>query len=355
MADEAQVEDPKTGEATAPKGEEVVDPFMSEEDIEVEGSDDLESLEEGDGGGDDGEGVVAPDEESGDDSPDGGDGDLNPDDTGSVDPPKDDPPKVTPKSQHKTGDQRFSELTEQRYQAESRAALAEEKYLEVVRELESLKNPPQAQQKPPEKLGMPKMPLRSSETINYDDDKYAAAMDQYQADLQTYQNQQFDLRYAKQEEVRLARNAESKRVESRKATENAFHSRKKEYMSEKDSDGKLLRPDYEAVSFSDKLVLHDAVAEALITDEHGPALLYHLGKNPQVAESLMKMTPVAAVLALGKINVAGKITAKTKKISGAPDPIETLDGPGKTGLYDNDETMPIGDFMAKEERNYWGS
>ena len=72
--------------------------------------------------------------------------------------------------------------------------------------------------------------------------------------------------------------------------------------------------------------LPPGVVEALMEDEDGPDLIYHIGKDEDLGDKLSKMTPSKALKELGRISE--RMNAKTQtRTSSAPEPITPL-GPG---------------------------
>ena len=91
--------------------------------------------------------------------------------------------------------------------------------------------------------------------------------------------------------------------------------------------------------------LPDGVAAAIMSLDNGPEMVYHLGEHLDKADALASMTPMAAMMELGKIS--SQMSAKPEiKTSAAPDPIE----PVKAGSALNSEVgdnMPMDEWMAK--------
>ena len=74
--------------------------------------------------------------------------------------------------------------------------------------------------------------------------------------------------------------------------------------------------------------LPPGVADALMQSDIGPELIYHLADHLDQADALAGMTPVAAMMELGRMH--STMTAKTKiEPSAAPDPIQPLSSGGK--------------------------
>lgn len=67
------------------------------------------------------------------------------------------------------------------------------------------------------------------------------------------------------------------------------------------------------------------ITDAIMESERGPEIAYYLGKNRQKAIELAQMHPMKAAIELGKIE-ARLLTPDTKKVSQAPEPINTIGG-----------------------------
>jgi hypothetical protein len=258
-------------------------------------------------------------------------------------------------SRHKTGDERFVDLTREKYEAEAAATVAENKYQQVLAELESLKNQKTGDATDdgkPKLLTRPRIPTR--ESVEYDDNAYAEAMDQYQDDLEAYHDQQFDLRYQKREETRLNQVAKDQQAEVAQGIEDTFQKRQAAFIAKPGADGKPQYPDYQTAVFTEDVKITTVVANAIKEAENGPELLYRIAKSPKLMNHLLTVSPTQALIELGKLSANTKSSSKEKKVTNAPDPIDPLESSGGTNLHQTMETMPIGDFMAAEEKKYYG-
>ena len=91
--------------------------------------------------------------------------------------------------------------------------------------------------------------------------------------------------------------------------------------------------------------LPEGVVDAIMTLENGAEMVYHLGSNLDKADSLAKMTPMAAMMELGKISASMSIKPEIKT-SAAPDPIDPINS--GSALSDKmDDEMSIDTWMAK--------
>jgi len=78
------------------------------------------------------------------------------------------------------------------------------------------------------------------------------------------------------------------------------------------------------------------MAHAILNAEDGPALAYHLGQNPELAERIAKLDPIQAVTELGRISA--RLVAKP--LTPKPNPIRPLGARANAGPKSpDDETM----------------
>ncbi|HEX7114972.1 MAG TPA: hypothetical protein VF193_07555 [Steroidobacter sp.] len=110
-------------------------------------------------------------------------------------------------------------------------------------------------------------------------------------------------------------------------------------------------PDFDAVAFAPELPITADMAEVIQESEDGPALLYHLGKNPEIAERIAKLPPKAAARELGRIEARlayerEAAEAGKPKVSKAPPPPPKVDGSNAVVEKDPDE-------MTTEEWLKW--
>jgi hypothetical protein len=92
-------------------------------------------------------------------------------------------------------------------------------------------------------------------------------------------------------------------------------------------------PDYDAMIASSDVSVSDQVREAILESDIGPALLYHLAENPDVAAALASKSTASALRELGKIEArlstdkpAAKAVESAPKLSSAPAPISPIRG-----------------------------
>lgn len=82
-------------------------------------------------------------------------------------------------------------------------------------------------------------------------------------------------------------------------------------------------PDFAEVLNASQAPMTQAMAEVLQESDHGPAIAYHLAKNPNEADRIAHLSPLAQARELGKIEAslsAPKETPAPKKVTSAPPP-----------------------------------
>lgn len=161
---------------------------------------------------------------------------------------------------------------------------------------------------------------------DYDDyGKYSKAVAQWEV-----KKAKIELASASQEEVNRV---------LRMRQEDDFRNRLEAY-SEKNEDFE------EAVQEVAPLI-RGAALEALMDSRHAPEIIHHLAKNPEDAERLSTLSPLAAAREIGKIEA--RLESKPiKKTTSAPPPAKTVSG-GKTvsNIPSDDDTDA--DWLRKRE------
>lgn len=206
--------------------------------------------------------------------------------------------------------ERISQLTNRAKEAESRAKELEE----MIASLEG---------EQPEEKAMPKL-----EEFEYDTAAYEAALSQWLAEKQAQsvnvamtQQQRWQVEQAQRQAVEAAKQAFT-------AKQEAFE---------------LDHPDFKQVVSNFK-PNSPAIAQAVLYSENGPALAYHLAKNPGLSQSLESMNPIIAAMEIGAIQQ--KLSAPPPvNSSKAPPPADDLK---PTGTVDKDP-----DKMTPAEYRAW--
>lgn len=128
----------------------------------------------------------------------------------------------------------------------------------------------------------------------------------------------------------------------------AAHAAADAIWSERISTYRQATPDYDKViAAAADLAVAPYVADALKDSDNGPALLYHMAKNPEVADRLNSMTPVRAAMEIGRLEAT--LDAKpVKSPSNAPPPITPI-AARRTGNIDL-ASASMEDFIAARNK-----
>lgn len=116
--------------------------------------------------------------------------------------------------------------------------------------------------------------------------------------------------------------------------------------------------DYESTVYDQSLPITQAMAEVIQESDDGPAIAYHLGKNPEVAAKIAQLPPIAAAREIGRIEARleyERARAKEKPaVSSAPAPTPKIDGtePGLTVKAGDPESekLSMNDWMRRREK-----
>ena len=214
----------------------------------------------------------------------------------------DDTPEVEPEAPKEDGFQkRINKVTAAKYAAERRAEELERK----VQELEKAK---------PAKAA-PKL-----EDFDFDEDAHRAAIIRAEVDQALNASTQTQREAAQKAEAAANLSSFNERVEA------------------------LGKDDFSEVAEAIPL-LPQGVADALVASEGGAEMIYHLGTNLDVADSIANMTPAAAMMELGRISATMKAQPIVKP-SAAPEPIAPLKS-GSSLTQDVGADIPITEWMSK--------
>jgi len=98
--------------------------------------------------------------------------------------------------------------------------------------------------------------------------------------------------------------------------------------------------DYQQVVYNDRLMISDAMAEAIRSADNGPDIAYHLGSNPKEAERIARLSPLLQAKEIGRIEA--KLSDEppaTKQTTRAPAPISPV-GSARTTATSVETTDP---------------
>jgi hypothetical protein len=111
-----------------------------------------------------------------------------------------------------------------------------------------------------------------------------------------------------------------------------------------------------ALASVDHIILKPVVHQALMDSEVGPQLMYELARAPKELERIAKLSPLAAVRALGAFEA--KITANAAPppaqkatVSRAPEPIRPV-GQGATTSTKSPDEMTMPEYKAWWAKNH---
>lgn len=148
---------------------------------------------------------------------------------------------------------------------------------------------------------------------DYDQNAYQQAVVQYNASLNQRTVQQA---LSQQEKLQV----EHLRQQANQATVDAFKTRSQAFASD--------QPDFMAKVSAPSFVQGEAMQQAIILSENGPALAYHLASNPQKANAINSMAPGMAMMELGRLAQALS-PSRTVTTSNAPSPAKPVRSNGK--------------------------
>ena len=151
-------------------------------------------------------------------------------------------------------------------------------------------------QKEPE----PKEPVvvKTLEDFEYDEGKY-----------QAYLFQEAN-KSAVQEAQRVLREEQERLNHERKYS--SFQSKEDQYSKDVE--------DYYQVTRNSNVPITQQVVDVTADMDNGPAVLYYLAKNPSIADSISRMSPLATARELGRIEAKLESEIKSEKVSKAPPP-----------------------------------
>lgn len=188
---------------------------------------------------------------------------------------------------------RIDRAVRQKYEAEARAKMLEER----LAALEQRSEPQRA------------APIKDSEpTIdkfdNFDD--YVAAKAEYIA------KRQIESTLSEREQ----RQAAEREAAARKQTADSWSSKVEKATAD--------MPDFEDVLSSSDVPMTDVMQQAIMESEIGPKLAYYLATKPEEAIKIAQMAPIRAVAALGRLEERLETQKPAVKTTSAPPPIQPV-------------------------------
>jgi hypothetical protein len=108
-------------------------------------------------------------------------------------------------------------------------------------------------------------------------------------------------------------------------------------------------PDAQAVIANPTLPITKTMSEVITASENGPALAYHLGKNPAEAARIARMSPTQQAAALGRLEAklasAPAPQPRKPRVSRAPAPPAPIDGAGTPSV--DLENCSLSEFLER--------
>lgn len=190
--------------------------------------------------------------------------------------------------------ERISEKTRQAKEAETRAKDAEERAALLESQIKELTG---------EETRFPQL-----EDFDYDQSKYQEAVIAYNS-----QQMQRTVQQGLTEQQRAA--ARLAAEEAGRAAAEAFQARSAAFAED--------HPDFQDKVTSPKFVQSQAVHQAIVLAENGPALAYHLASNPEITARLNASDPASALMELGRIS-AQLATPPPVKTTTTPKPVSPV-------------------------------
>lgn len=222
--------------------------------------------------------------------------------------------KVSAQKKDDPVQKRINEITRKRREAERELEYERKKRIEAEREVEKFKNTIPATDKP-------KMEAYQSE------EEYLDALTDWKIE-----------RKLKTEQEKSAKESIEK---SEKASITALNSMMENSMNK----GAGKYEDFSEVVLDDNLKITEAMTDTIVSSEIAEEILYFLGKNPDVSETISKMEDLKAAREIGKIEAKLLAPQPRKKTSTAPTPITPIQ---TTGMI---EKSP--DIMSMGEYRRW--
>ncbi len=255
-------------------------------------------------------------------------------------PPVDAKPDTTPpaiKAEITRERNRRREAETAREAAEKAKEAADQRLTEALERLKELTPKP-----PPEPVAEPRPRRDAFESP----EAYDAAVDDWAA--RAAEHSATEARKAAEQDIadRQRRDAEAAAEAARKADTDAlaltWSERRAKAISE--------MPDYEAVVETDALSISAPMAEAIMRSDNGPAVAYHLGKNPQEAARIASLPNVGAQLfEMGRLSATLAKPAPVA-VSRTPAPITPL-STARESATDTDREESMEEVAARVTRD----
>lgn len=226
--------------------------------------------------------------------------------------------------------ERFSEMSTQRKAAEDRATKLTDSLEKALSAIDKLSAKPAA-----EAAVVAAEPRPKRETFD-NPDAYDEALVEWSSREAT------KVATANAEKERLEHDATTKKDAEEKQARETFEVAQKTW-NDRRAKATEEFPDYAEVVDRDDLQISLPMAHTIMNAENGPAIAYHLGKNPDEAARIAALPPPMQVFALGQI--AFKLAQPKPNVSKAPAPIKPLGSQASASAKTPDE-MSMDEYAA---------
>jgi len=137
------------------------------------------------------------------------------------------------------------------------------------------------------------------------------------------------------------------KVQQQQANQAANNARQSAWQA-REAEAVVGLPDYAAVVSGNTTPVMPHVVDALLDSDHGPQLVYHIAKNPDVAARLNAMSATRAAIELGKLETTLMAPA-VKQPSNAPAPITPINTQSSGRSVDLTR-VSMDDYVAERRR-----
>lgn len=125
-------------------------------------------------------------------------------------------------------------------------------------------------------------------------------------------------------------------------------------LEEREASAREKYADYDDVTRNPSLPITEHMAQTIALSETGPELAYHLGKNPQEAARISRLSPFLQAKELGRIEAKLAETPTPVTTSKAPPPIKPVSGKAPIASEEPSDKDDIDTWRKKRERQLYG-
>lgn len=259
---------------------------------------------------------------------------------------------------------RLGKMTRKQREAETRALEADERTKEAEgRAAELQRQLDAAKPAQPKAETAAATPVDKDDPEPKEDDEKFASYTDFLKDWNRWDHRQIDKVAAKETATKAATEARAIEEKREKTALDAFYERRDEFTAEHSDFIEAVAP----LEPGGAAPLPSHMLAGVVDLENGPAVLYHLGKNPEEAKKLLALPPIAAVLALGRLSAklapAPAATpppattqtvpkANTPAVSQAPPPAAPLGGTARSAVTPLEDLPPSEYFKRRDEQRF---